>query len=115
MTTALNMCQFTPEMERIYCEARRYCDERGFEDEDGLRQVMGALAHRAFLVAIEPFIKMKCRITALHIPHCVLHADGSFESTPQKLTPEEQKVSGHLDELIEGERRRYSMSVTQRP
>lgn len=108
MTTTLNMRQFTPEMEQIYFEARRHCDKHGIEGEDGLRQVMGAMAHKAFLAAIEPFIKMKCRITALHIPHCVLHADGSFESTPQKLSNEEQKAWDRLDELIENERRRYS-------
>lgn len=109
MTTAIKASQYTPELQQIYFDARRHCDKYGVEDEEGLRQVMGAMAHKAFLSAIEPFLKMKYQITAHHMPRYVLHIDGRVESIPQELSPEEQKLWGQLDELINAERQRYSL------
>lgn len=108
MTTAIIASQLTPELERIYFDALRHCDKYGIEGENGLRQVMGALAHRAFLEAIERFIKMKRQITALHMPQYRLYADGQFECIPQKLSPKEQEIMDQLDELIEIAWQRYS-------
>lgn len=108
MTTAIKARQFTPELDRIYTDARWYCDKHRVESEDGFRQVMGWLAHKAFRDAIEPLLKMKCQITALHIPQYVLHADGKFESIPQEFSPEEQKLWDQLDEMIANEAKRYS-------
>ncbi|MDQ0571466.1 hypothetical protein QFZ42_003300 [Variovorax paradoxus] len=109
MTTAIKVSQFTPELDRIYSDARWHCDKYGVESEAGFRQVMGVMAHKAFRNAIEPFLKMKCQITALHIPRYVLHADGKFESLPQELSPEEKKLWDQLDEMIANEASRYKL------
>jgi hypothetical protein len=110
MTTAIKAHQSTPELDRIYTDALWYCDKHGIESEDGFRQVMRVMAHGAFRNAIEPFLKMKAQIAALHIPRYALHADGKFESVPQELSPEEKKLWGQLNELIANEATRYGQS-----
>lgn len=108
MTTAIKALHRTPELERIYFDALRYCDEREIKDEGGLRRVMGAMASRAFLAAIQPYTKIKAGIIANNMGFSIRHADGYIELAP-KLSPAEQKTMDLADELIASEAKRYGM------
>lgn len=98
------MRMLTPELEQIRFDALRHCDEHGIDDVDGLRRVMGALTQKAFLTAIEPYIKVKADVLAL-CPTPV---------TPQ-LSPEMQKTMDLADELIANEARRYGVNLDAAP
>jgi len=106
MTTATNISRLTLELERIRFDALRYCEEHEIEGMDALERVMGAMAQRAFLKNIEPYTKAMADVVACGTGGFLQHADGTIEYIAQPVLPELQTV---FDELVESERRRYSL------
>lgn len=105
------MSRLTPELEQIRFDALRYCDELGLGDEKHLQQAMAAMARKAFLNAIEPYIKAKVDLMACGVGMARTHADGTIEHIPQPLSPEAQKAFALADELIANEAKRYGLNL----
>lgn len=102
----MDIRRLTPELEQIRLDALRYCDERGIDGLDALERVMGVMAQQAFLRNIESYTKAMADLVAMGVGTCRQHSDGAIEYIPQPIPADLQKT---FDELIEGERRRYSL------
>jgi hypothetical protein len=90
-------------------EARRICDERELEPES-FEKVHHYLRFRAFQDAIQPFIRMKCRLLNLKMPKRIIYADGHSE-TEYEWTEDEKALLAQIDELIAVEASRLGLTL----
>jgi hypothetical protein len=88
-------------------EARRICDERDLEPES-LEKIAHVLRFQAFQGAIQPFIRMKCRLMNLKMPKRTIYADGRSE-TEYEWTEDEKALLAQIDELIAAEAKRLGL------
>jgi hypothetical protein len=92
----------------FWFEARRICDERELEP-DSLEKIAHALRWRAYQDAIQPYIRLKCRLFNFKMPKYILHADGRSE-TIVEWTEDEKATLAQIDELIAAEAKRYGLA-----
>jgi hypothetical protein len=88
-------------------EARRICDERDLEP-GSVERIAHALRWRAYQDAIQPYIKLKCRLFNFKMPKYILHSDGHSE-TVVEWTEDEKATLAQIDELIAAEAKRLGL------
>lgn len=101
MTTAMHRLD-----EPFGLEARVHMDRHDLPLE-AYQQVRYAIAHRAYMEEIEPFIKKIVSVKSLAIPTYMRHADGRLEVSGDGLTDEMRKIVSHYQQQIDGIKARY--------
>jgi hypothetical protein len=114
---AIDMTQKSWAQISIESEARRICDERDIRDIEGYAKVCAWLRHRKFMCAIEPYMKLKCRIANMRLlDRIVMNSDGSIDRVEYKpLLPETEKTLEQIDEMIATEAARWGFNAPPTP
>ncbi len=96
--TAMAIREENDVLRAIRHEARRECDMYGFDAPDDYERIFEALRYQHYLVAIEPYLKIKNDIAALVVPDIIV-SDGGVERR-LRYTETEKKMLDDCDNII---------------
>jgi hypothetical protein len=93
---------------RFYAEARRIARSRGTTKDAEITAIAYDLRHKAFLYAIEPYLRKKAKLVACRVSK-LLFRPGAPPSVQYESDPEFDRAIDMLDQLIAYEAERYGV------